>query len=220
MFIRSKESRDAGKKRVHVATRHQGYSRVILALLLAVASVGAPASDKGKPKDPDPSATQPHDYVIGLDDLLVINVWKEPEISRSVPVRPDGKISLPLIGDLRASGRTVVQLQDDIKQQLLTYVSNPTVTVIVQEAKSQKFNILGEVEHPGCYVLSRSLTVLDAIAIAGGFRDFAKTGKIYVLRINADGSHTRLAFNYKEVIKGRNLSQNVDLEARDTVVVP
>jgi polysaccharide export outer membrane protein len=193
---------------------------VVLALLLAGASVGAPASDKSKPKERVSTGTQSSDYVIGLDDLLVINVWKEPEISRNVPVRPDGKISLPLVGDLRASGRTVVQLQDDIKQQLLGYLSNPAVTVIVQEAKSQKFNVLGEVEHPGCYVLSRSLTVLDAIAIAGGFRDFAKTGKIYVLRINTDGSHMRLGFNYKEVIKGRNLSQNVDLEPRDTVVVP
>jgi polysaccharide export outer membrane protein len=198
----------------------QGYIRVILTLLLAFTSIVARPSDKAKPRDPASAATPPHDYMIGLDDLLVINVWKEPEISRSVPVRPDGKISLPLIGDLRASGRTVVELQDDIKQQLVAYLSNPTVTVIVQEAKSQKFNILGEVEHPGCYVLSRSLTVLDAIAIAGGFREFAKTGRIYVLRINPDGSHTRLAFNYKEVIKGRNLSQNVDLEARDTVVVP
>jgi polysaccharide export outer membrane protein len=198
---------------------HQRPIRVICALLLATSFV-AHASDKAKPKEPASSATPATDYLIGLDDVLVINVWKEPEISRSVPVRPDGKISLPLIGDLKAGGRTVVQLQDDIKQQLLAYLSNPTVTVIVQEAKSQKFNILGEVEHPGCYMLSRSLTVLDAIAVAGGFRVFAKTGKIYVLRISADGSHTRLAFNYKEVIKGRNLSQNVDLQPRDTVVVP
>jgi polysaccharide export outer membrane protein len=220
MFSRSKGRRDAGRKGIVAMACHRRYIRLILALWLAATSIVAPASDKAKSKEPASPETQLPDYVIGLDDLLVINVWKEPEISRSVPVRPDGKISLPLVGDLRANGRTVAQLQDDIKQQLLTYLSNPAVTVIVQEAKSQKFNVLGEVEHPGCYVLSRSLTVLDAIAIAGGFRGFAKTGKIYVLRINADGSHTRIAFNYKDVIKGRNLSQNVDLQARDTVVVP
>lgn len=220
MFSRFKSRPCTRGRRIAAMACHQGYTRVILALVLALTSIVVRASDKAKAGDRASAATPPHDYVIGLDDLLVINVWKEAEISRSVPVRPDGKISLPLIGDLRASGRTVVELQDDIKQHLLAYLSNPTVTVIVQEAKSQKFNILGEVEHPGCYALSRSLTVLDAIAIAGGFRGFAKTGKIYVLRANADGSHTRLAFNYKEVIKGRNLSQNVDLEPRDTVVVP
>jgi polysaccharide export outer membrane protein len=149
-----------------------------------------------------------------------VNVWREPEISRNVVVRPDGKISLPLVGDLRASGHTPSQLQDEIKAHLLNYLSNPEVTVIVQEARSQKFNILGEVEHPGSYALSRSMTVLDAIAVAGGLRDFAKSGKIYVLRMTADGSRARLPFNYKEVIKGQGLSQNVELQPRDTVVVP
>jgi polysaccharide export outer membrane protein len=220
MFSRFNGRLYAATRRLAALIRYPRYLRAILAVSLAGASMVVPASDKAKRKEPASTATQLPDYVIGLDDLLAINVWKEPEISRSVSVRPDGKISLPLIGDLPASGRTVVQLQDDIRQQLIAYLSNPTVAVIVQEAKSQKFNILGEVEHPGCYALSRSLTVLDAIAIAGGFREFAKTGKIYVLRINADGSHARLAFNYKEVIKGRNLSQNVGLEPRDTVVVP
>jgi len=165
-----------------------------------------------------PAATE--EYMIGPDDLLAVNVWKEPEISRNVVVRPDGRISLPLVGDLRASGRSPAQLQADIKALLVNYLSNPEVTVIVQEARSQKFNILGEVEHPGAYPLSRSMTVLDAIAVAGGLRDFAKGRKIYVLRITADGSRTRLAFNYKDVIKGQNLSQNVELQPRDTVVVP
>lgn len=192
----------------------------LMLLLLAAVGICAAGSDNPKSKAPTASETQPAEYLIGPDDVLAVNVWKEPEISRSVPVRPDGKISLPLVGDLRAGGRTPVQLQDDIKRQLLAYLSNPEVTVIVQEAKSQKFNILGQVERPGSYALSRSMTVLDAIALAGGFRDFAKTGKIYVLRIGADGSHARMAFNYKEVIKGRNLSQNVELEPRDTVVVP
>jgi len=208
---------------------HMKLAHLILAVLIAT-GINAPASDQAKSKVSDQTNSQtpapveaevqPDGYVIGEDDVLAVNVWKEPEISRSVPVRPDGKISLPLIGDLRASGRTPVQLQDDIKRQLLNYLSDPEVSVIVQEAKSQKFNILGEVERPGSYVLSRSMTVLDAIALAGGFRDFAKTSKVYVLRVNADGSRACIPFNYKEVIRGRKLSQNVELETHDTVVVP
>jgi polysaccharide biosynthesis/export protein len=194
---------------------------VILVLVatwrMGVAGGGSNDKAKSSPNTPPAAGAE---YVIGPDDLLAVNVWKEPEISRNVVVRPDGKISLPLAGDMRASGRSPVQLQDEIKAQLLNYLSNPVVTVIVQEARSQKFNILGEVEHPGAYPLSRSMTVLDAIAAAGGLRDFAKTSRIYVLRVQGDGSRTTLPFNYKDVIKGRNLPQNVELQPRDTVVVP
>src|SRR5260370_1122883 len=193
---------------------------VFLALILT-ARIGAASSAPPKAKPtPAPPPAPAEEYMIGPDDLLVVSVWKEPEIIRNVLVRPDGRISLPLVGDLRASGRTPAQLQDDIKAQLLNYLSNPEVAVIVQEARSQKFNILGEVEHPGSYPLTRSMTVLDAIAVAGGLRDFAKTRKIYVLRITGDGARARLRFNYKEVIKGQGLSQNVELQPRDTVVVP
>src|SRR5579872_3097475 len=177
----------------------KSHSQFVLTILALILTAGIRAMCSG------PSTVETtirEEYRIGPDDLLAVNVWKEPEISRNVLVRPDGRISLPLIGDLRASGRTPSQLQSDIRTQLLPYLSDPEVAVIVQEAKSQKFNILGEVEHPGSYPLSKSMTVLDAIAVSGGLRDFAKTGKIYVLRINADGSRTRLPFNYKEVIKG------------------
>lgn len=183
-------------------------------------AAGAKHADVAAARPANSVSAPPAEYVIGADDVLTVNVWKEPEISRNVSVRPDGNISLPLAGDLRASGRTPVQLRNDIQQQLSTYLASPEVTVIVQEARSRKFNILGQVEHPGSYVLSRSMTVLDAIAIAGGFRDFAKAGKIYVLRHKNDGSLSRLPFNYKEVIKGERLSQNVELEPRDTVIVP
>lgn len=161
-----------------------------------------------------------NNYVIGPGDLLAVNVWKEPEISRTVPVRPDGDISLPLAGDMVANGRTPLQLQNDIKQQLLTYFSDPEVTVVVQEAKSHKFNIVGEIEKPGSYTIGNPMTVLDAIAVAGGLRDFAKATKIYVLRVNPDGSHSRLPFNYKRVIKGWSLQDNVELQPSDTIVVP
>jgi polysaccharide export outer membrane protein len=160
------------------------------------------------------------DFVIGPSDVLNVNVWREAEISRSVPVRPDGKISLPLLGDLQASGLTADQLQNVIKKGLKDYISNPEVTVIVQEVKSRQVNVVGQVAKPGSYVLAKNMTVLDAIATAGGFKDFAKTKKIYVLRITDAGNRTRLPFNYKEVIKGRESKQDIELQPRDTVVVP
>ena len=214
-------SRPDSEKRITARStgRPRKSAAVILVLILA-ARMSLASSGASKSKATAATAPAAEEYTIGPDDLLAVNVWKEPEISRNVVVRPDGKISLPLVGDMRASGRTPVQLQEEIKGQLANYLANPEVTVILQEGRSQKFNILGEVEHPGAYPLSRSMTVLEAIAIAGGLRDFAKSRKIYVLRINGDGSRTRLQFNYKEVIKGQSLSQNVELQPRDTVVVP
>jgi len=159
-------------------------------------------------------------YVIGANDVLAINVWKEPDITRSVPVRSDGKISLPLAGELQASGQTPRQLEQEITKRLQSYISDPEVTVIVAESKSQKINILGMVTRPGTYLLSGSTTVLDAIAMTGGFKDFAKQKSIYILRSNPDGTQKRFPFNYKEVIKGKSLEQNVRLLPGDTIVVP
>jgi polysaccharide export outer membrane protein len=160
------------------------------------------------------------EFVIGTGDVLAVNVWKEAEISRVVPVRSDGRISLPLIGELQAGGRTPKQLEVEVATKLKDYVSEPEVTVIVQEIRSQKFNVLGMVMKPGSYTLTKPMRVLDAIALAGGFRDFAKQKDIYVLRRTADGSQTRLPFNYKDVIKGRTPAQNIELELNDTIVVP
>ena len=169
-----------------------------------------------------PTAASPHDdsFVIGNDDVLVINVWKEQDISRNVPVRSDGKISLPLVGEVQAAGQTPLKLEQEIASRLKSFISEPEVTVIVQQINSQKYNVLGMVTRPGSYPLTNNVTVLDAIAIAGGFRDFAKKKAIYVLRQNPDGRQTRIAFNYKDVIKGQNPEQNVRLQSRDTVVVP
>jgi polysaccharide export outer membrane protein len=159
-------------------------------------------------------------FVIGNDDVLAVNVWKEPEVSRSVPVRSDGKISLPLVGEVQAAGRTPLKLEQDIAERLKNYIDEPEVTVIVQQINSQKFNVLGQVNHPGAFVLANSPTVLDAIALAGGFRDFAKQRSIYILRQEADGTQTRIAFNYKDMVKGHNTAQNIKLQSRDTIVVP
>jgi polysaccharide export outer membrane protein len=189
----------------------------------AAAAADKQAADKqsgDKPGEGSRTAHSDSSYVIGADDVLAINVWKEPDVSRSVPVRSDGKISLPLVGELTAGGQTPLQLEQEITRRLANYISEPEVTVIVQDSKSQRINILGMVVRPGTYMLTGSATVLDAIAMAGGFRDFAKQKEIYVLRANADGTEKRLTFNYKEVIKGKNPEQNIRLLPRDTVVVP
>jgi polysaccharide export outer membrane protein len=183
----------------------------------------AAATDKQSGDNPGEGSRTAHSdssYVIGADDVLAINVWKEPDVSRSVPVRSDGKISLPLVGELTAGGQTPLQLEQEITKRLANYISEPEVTVIVTDSKSQRINILGMVARPGTYMLTGSATILDAIAMAGGFRDFAKQKQIYVLRANADGTEKRLTFNYKEVIKGQNPEQNIRLLPRDTVVVP
>jgi polysaccharide export outer membrane protein len=167
------------------------------------------------------SSAKPHDdsFIIGNDDVLAINVWKEPDISRSIPVRSDGKISLPLVGEVQATGLTPLALEKDIAAKLKSYIAEPEVTVMVQQVNSQKFNILGQVTRPGSYVIANSPTVLDAIALAGGFRDFAKKKSIYVLRQTATGE-TRLPFNYKAVSEGKDMAQNVKLLPGDTIIVP
>ncbi len=183
-----------------------------------VANAAQPAAADTPP--PRVADVRPDTYVIGSEDVLTINVWKEPEMSKTVPVRPDGMISLPLLGEIQARGLTPVQLEDQISDLLKKLVSDPQVTVIVTEVNSLNFNIVGQVLKPGYFPLTRRLTVLDAIALCGGFRDFAKQKKIYVLRKTPDGKEVRLKFNYKQVIKGQNTAQNIQLQPHDTVVVP
>ena len=159
-------------------------------------------------------------YVIGDGDVLGINVWGEQQLTGPIPVRLDGKISLPLIGEIQASGKTPIQLKNDLTAKLHAFLSAPDVTVTVLQMNSQKFNILGRVLKPGSYPLSATTTVLDAIASAGGFQDFAKQKGIYILRKNSRGAMTRIAFNYKDVIKGNHPEENIQLRPGDTIVVP
>jgi len=205
-------------------------------LLLAILTSFAIAQDSSSATQPSmpkqaPAATpetlpksvagmRPESYVIGAEDTIQVYVWKEPDMSKSVPVRPDGMISLPLVGEVKAAGYTPVQLQDVLADAIKKYVSDPQVTVVVEKVASLNFNVVGEVNHPGYFPLTRRMTVLDAIALAGGFKDFAKTKKIYVLRTAASGTQERLPFNYKQVIKGQNPQQNIELQPRDTIVVP
>jgi polysaccharide biosynthesis/export protein len=212
--------------------------RVVQALVLglALAAVGplsgqAPTGGQAGGGDgtvanagalPEAASNKPHDqtFIIGNDDVLAISVWKEPELTKAIPVRSDGKISMPLVGELQASGRTPLQLERDITEKLKNFITTPEVTVIVQTVNSRKFNILGEVTKPGEYPLTASTTIMDAIATAGGFKDFAKKTGVYILRKSPDGSESHLKFNYKEFIKGKNSSQNIRIEPNDTIIVP
>jgi polysaccharide export outer membrane protein len=167
-----------------------------------------------------PSGNKPGDdtFVIGNDDVLAINVWKQPDFSRSIQVRTDGKLSLPLLGEVQAAGRTPLQLEQDIAAKLQYYITKPEVTVMVEQINSKKFNILGQVIKPGSYPLALAPTIVDAIAIAEGPRDFAKQKSIYILRETPGGGQTRIVFNYKDFLKGK--SPNITLSPHDTVVVP
>jgi polysaccharide export outer membrane protein len=184
-----------------------------------VAANSPPSTPKLAVKSSVPSPVT-SDYALGIDDIISVSVWKEPELSKVVPVRPDGKITLPLVGDIQAAGKTTSKLQQELHESLAAYVATPEVTVIVQEVRSRKFNIVGEVARPGSYPLSEAMTVLDAIAQAGGLGIYAKSNSIYVLRPRSDGSSLQLPFRYKDVLKGSNLTHNIRLEPHDTIVVP
>jgi polysaccharide biosynthesis/export protein len=178
------------------------------------------ASDAGEAAKPAAvAATTDPAYQIGPEDVLDISVWKEPEVSRVVPVRPDGRISLPLINDVQASGMAPQQLAKAISEKLRKYLNEPQVTVIVTQINSQRVYVVGEVLKAGAFALTPGMTVLQALSSAGGFTTFADVKKIHVMRTH-DGKHMELPFNYRDVLKGDNPDQNIKLEPGDTVVVP
>jgi len=168
---------------------------------------------------PKKVATDDPNYVIGPQDVLDISVWKEPELTRAVPVRPDGKISMPLLNDVQAAGRTPLQLAADITAGLKKFVTDPQVTVIVTTINSQRVFILGEVNHAGAYPLLPNMTVLQALSSAGGFTIYANLKKIYLLRAE-EGKQVKHPFNYKDVLAGKAADQNIFVKAGDTIVVP
>ncbi len=166
-------------------------------------------------KSDTPAAVDPKTYVIGAQDILLIKVWREQDFSGPYTVRPDGKITIPLVGDVQASGLTPERLGEQLKQALENYINSPDVSVSLQTVNSKKFYITGEVNRPGEYTLAVPTKVFDALSNSGGFRDFANKKKIIIIR-GAD----RLKFNYQDILKGKNLEQNIFLENGDTVVVP
>ena len=196
-----------------------------LSILVALSMFTLPGMASGKNKNKTAASQIPvsaaigPDYKIGVSDVLAINVWKEPDVSRTLPVRPDGFITLPLIGDIQAAGKTPGHLQDALVIALRKYIDSPQVTVIVTDARSQRFNVLGEVGKPGAYPLTQGIGVLDAIALSGGLKEFAKKNKIYILRV-VNGSRARIPYNYKAVLAGKSSSHEFYLQTGDTVVVP
>lgn len=184
-------------------------------------AAGAQASDsanKADAADAKPADASPSDYVLGSDDQLHITVWKEQDFTVTLPVRPDGKISLPLINDIQAAGLTPMQLRESITEKLKKYIADPRVTVVVTAMNSRRVFASGEVLHTGAMPLLPNMTMLQALA-AAGFTQFANLKGIYVLRLE-NGKQVKLPFNYKEVIKGKHPEQNIPLRAGDTVVVP
>jgi polysaccharide biosynthesis/export protein len=167
---------------------------------------------------PIPATTDPT-YVIGPEDMLDINVWREPDVSRVVPVRPDGRISLPLINDVQAAGLSPQQLAGSVTEKLRKYLNDPQVTVIVTAINSQRIFVVGEVLRAGAFPMLPGMTVLQALSSAGGFTTFADVKKIHVMR-RRNGKQVELPFNYREVLKGDNPDQNIKLEPGDTIVVP
>jgi polysaccharide biosynthesis/export protein len=173
----------------------------------------------GVTSQPPKAATDDPNYSIAPEDVLTIDVWKEPEISRTVPVRRDGKISLPLLNDLQAAGLTPTQLGAEIVEKLRATIVHPQVTVIVAQMSSLRIYILGQVTRAGAYPLVPDMTVMQALSIAGGFTPYANLKKIYVMR-SENGASKIFPMNYKEVISGRKPQQNIPLKPGDTIVVP
>jgi len=203
-------------------------------LLLALTAIGGWAQDDhqggGDENTDTTSATNdqktsvplppppPVPYVIGIDDILHIAVWKEPDLTTTLPVRSDGMISLPLLNDVQAAGLTPMELAALLTQKLKKYVANPNVTVLVTQTNSQRIYVIGEVLRTGPMSLVHNMTVLQALATAG-FTQFANTKGIYVLRVDSS-QEKKFPFNYKQVIKGEAASQNIFLQPGDTIVVP
>jgi polysaccharide biosynthesis/export protein len=202
-------------------------------LLLTMCSIAAWAQDEQSSGDDSAKADSakeekapeiplkpvvPSDYVIGPDDTLRISVWKEPDMSVQLPVRPDGKISIPLLDDIQAAGLTPMELANAIKEKLKKYIADPRVTVVITAMNSQRIYVLGEVQHTGAMALLPNMTILQALSSAG-FTQFANLKKIYLLRMQ-DGQQVKAPFNYKEAIKGADPAKNYVLKPGDTIVVP
>lgn len=174
-----------------------------LALMSGVA--GAQAAEEG--------------YTVKPGDVLAVSVWKEPDLQGQILIRPDGGFSFPLVGEVDARGKTVNDLQQTVRERLSRYISEPVVTVAVQEVKGNKVYVIGQVNKPGEFVVNPSVNVMQALSMAGGTTPFADLNGIMILRRAGDGQQA-LAFKYSDVIKGRNLTQNIPLESGDVVVVP
>jgi polysaccharide export outer membrane protein len=184
------------------------------------AAAFAVACSHGAPPPPDGGPMDRADYVIGPADILRIQVWKQPELSVDVPVRPDGKITVPLVNDVQAAGLTTDEVRDIVTKSLTDYVAAPDVTVMVRDVRSKNVQVVGEVLRPQAVPLVIDMRALDAIAIAGGFSPYADKSDVRILRPNPDGSVVEYRFNYKAFLRGKHPESNQRLHPGDTIVVP
>jgi polysaccharide export outer membrane protein len=199
------------------------YAHVLAALVLLVMAAPAAAQNAtprpvAQPPLPQGVPTTP-DYVIGPEDVLTVVIWREKDISGDVQVRPDGKISLPLLNDVQAAGYTPEQLRKQLTDAVAKYIEQPEVTVIVKAINSRKVYITGQVGKPGPYALTGTTNVLQLIAMAGGVLEYANSKNIVVMR-SENGKSVTHKFNYRDVMQGKNLQQNIELRPGDTVIVP
>jgi len=195
--------------------------RILVGIGFMLSGLQAWTQDPAPTKIPVPAAQLPQvspSYVIGPDDMLFVSVWKEPDLTNTLPVRADGMISMPLLNDVQAAGLTPMQLGASITEKLKKFVSDPHVTVVVTQMNSQRIYVTGEVSHSGAVNLLPDMTVLQALAGAG-FSQFANTKGIYILR-NENGTQKRYPVNYKKLVKGQAPEQNILLKPGDTIVVP
>jgi polysaccharide export outer membrane protein len=191
---------------------------VLLVAQLSVACAYRVSTPVPLPPDPDPDDREA--YTIGVTDVLRISVWKNPELEVVVPVRPDGKVSFPLLDDVQAEGLKVIELKDVIARELVEFIVAPDVTVIVVEMNSQFVSVLGAVVHNGRVPITRDLRVMEAIALSGGFTTFAKKSQIRIVRRGKNGEELEYRFNYDAYLKGRAPGSNIVLKNGDTIIVP
>jgi len=190
----------------------QAQKPAVSAQSMPTAAVAAAAP---RPTDP----VVPPGYVIGTDDVLSIVYWKDKDMSSEAQVRPDGRIALPLINDVQAAGLTPEQLREKLTEESKKFMEDASITVVVRQINSRKAFITGEIYKPGTYPLTSPTTVMQLIAMAGGLREYANAKKIVIMR-SENGNQKSLPFNYKDIVEGKNLQQNIELKPGDTVIVP
>jgi len=191
-------------------------ARALLLFFLALTSF---AMHEANAQDPVSGSISASGYMLGPEDVLEISVWKEENLQREVLVRPDGKISFPLVGDIQAEGKTPEQLRHEIAGWLRKYIPDPVVTVLVKKVAANKIYVLGQINKPGQYMVGSYLDVMQVLALAGGLNAFAAENDIRILRRQGD-KEVVIPFEYSEVKKGRKLAQNIILQNGDVVVVP
>jgi polysaccharide biosynthesis/export protein len=206
-----------GKGAILRFSRNSGWWPLCILLLFVACAKGPMPIDSAHRTEDSPPRSEA--YRIGKGDILEIVTWKEPDFSRDVQVRIDGKIGFPLLDDLEAAGRTTGELEADIRESLVEYVTYPVVSISVKDPASQKYYVMGEIARPGEYPLRKDVSILQAVALAGGFSEWADKKRVVLIRRDEDGEKS-FRINYKEIVSGKKLEQNVLLRADDIILVP